>query len=149
MIPVPVLWLHDPTAGEGKSGIGWQLFTRSVEAGTPTAYIDLEFTGTLAPAAADQGRFRAKVLAALWPGYRDAGARAMVVFSALDVPDAATRCAEALPGAVVTVCRTDGIIGTDADVSMDAGGPAEEQDDDRVDEIVDVFLAAAKSWPVP
>jgi adenylylsulfate kinase-like enzyme len=104
--PVPVLLLCGVTA-VGKSTVGYQLFTR-VRAETKAAYVDLAQIGFCRPAPADDPhnhRLRARNLRAMWPAFRDAGARCLVVTGRVDDDAAIHVYANAFPGARFTVCR--------------------------------------------
>lgn len=113
-VPVPVLWLYDPTAleqSQGKSEIGWEIFVQVRKSGAKVAYIDLPHYAFLAPApAADPANrwIKARSIAALWPGFADDGAQCVIVFSSTDGEDVASEWVEAaIPGAVLTFCRVE------------------------------------------
>jgi hypothetical protein len=104
--PVPVLLLCGPTA-VGKSTVGYEVFTR-VRAGIKAAYVDLAQIGFCRPTPVDDPdnhRLKAANLAAMWPAFRDAGARCLIVTGRVN--DAATirAYADALPTMAFTVCR--------------------------------------------
>ncbi|MGA8114733.1 MAG: AAA family ATPase [Actinocatenispora sp.] len=104
--PVPVLFLCGATA-VGKSTVGYDLFTR-IQAQAKAAYVDLAQVGFCGPAPVDDPanhRLRAANLAGLWPTFRDAGARCLVVTGRVE--DAATlrAYAAAFPAMTLTVCR--------------------------------------------
>jgi hypothetical protein len=96
--PGRVLLLCDPTS-VGQSAAGWAVFTALLDAGYPSAYVDLRDIGFLHPA---DDRMRATNLAALWSVFHDAGARHLVVFGAIDDPGPYE---DALPAADLTVHR--------------------------------------------
>jgi hypothetical protein len=102
---VPALMLCGPPA-VGKSTVGYQVFTR-INAAAKAAYVDLAQIGFCRPAPTDDPgnhRLKAANLAAMWPAFRDAGARCLVVTGRVD--DAATLRAytDALPAMDLTVC---------------------------------------------
>jgi hypothetical protein len=146
---VPILWLHDATAGDGKSGIGWELLAGTSRDGVKTAYVDLEYVGAFAPTPADDpGNHRLKIglLAAMWPAYQSEGVRCLVAFTSTGVADVADILRESIPDAVVTTCRADDAetakTQPDAvpDVSVDTTGLG-------VDEVAEAVRAAAGNWP--
>ncbi|MCA2223605.1 adenylyl-sulfate kinase [Nonomuraea aurantiaca] len=105
--PVPVLWFSGATA-VGKSTVGYEVFSQIVRTGVRAAYVDLKQIGALRPAADDDPdghRLKARNLAALWAGYREAEARCLVVSGHADGDDIVRDYAELLPGAALTVCR--------------------------------------------
>jgi hypothetical protein len=104
--PVPVLLLVGTTA-VGKSTVGFQVFT-NVRAEAKAAYVDLAQLGFCRPAPADDPdhhRLKAARLAAMWPAFRDTGARCLIVSGRVN--DAATlgTYTEAFPAMDLTVCR--------------------------------------------
>lgn len=104
--PVPVLLLNGVTA-VGKSTVGYQVFTR-VRAEAKAAYADLAQLGFCRPAPADDPdhhRLKAANLAAMWPAFRDAGARCLVVTGRVNDAAALRTYAEAFPAMDLTVCR--------------------------------------------
>ena len=150
MSAVPILWLHDPTVGDGKSGIGWELFAQTVENGVKTAYIDLEYVGAFAPAPHDDPgnhRLKLRLLAALWPAYQADGVGCLVVFTATGVVQVGAALRDAIPSAVVTTCRTDDA-GTAEAVPRDAEADvhiiATGREDD---EVAARIRTAAGNWP--
>ncbi|MGN9841889.1 adenylyl-sulfate kinase [Nonomuraea sp. H19] len=105
--PVPLLWLSGATA-VGKSTVGYEVFMRVYRTGMRAAYIDVKQIGALRPAAdddADTHRLKARNLAAIWAGYRAAGAQCLVVSGEADSDDTVRGYAELLPGMALTVCR--------------------------------------------
>ena len=150
MSSVPILWLHDATAGDGKSGIGWELLAGTSRDGIKTAYADLEFVGAFAPAPVDDpGNHRLKIglLAAMWPAYQSDGVRCLVAFTSTGVADVADILCESIPDSVVTTCRADDAEtarkppGVVADVSVDTAGL-------DFAEVAQTIRAAARSWPI-
>ena len=149
MSAVPILWLHDVTAGEGKSGIGWELFTGTSRDGIKTAYVDLEYVGAFAPTPVDDpGNHRLKIglLAGMWPAYQFEGVRCLVAFTSTGVADVADILRESIPDSVVTTCRADDAETAKtqpdalADVSVDTTGL-------DFDEVARTVRAAARNWP--
>ncbi|WP_377266834.1 hypothetical protein [Peterkaempfera sp. SMS 1(5)a] len=105
--PAAVLWFSGATA-VGKSTVGYEVFRQVARAGVPVAYLDLKQIGTVRPAADDDPeyhRLKARNLAALWAGYREDGARYLIVSGDADRDDTVSRYADLLPGATLTVCR--------------------------------------------
>jgi hypothetical protein len=90
--------------GVGKSTAGFRVFLRALRAGLTAGYLDVDQLSIVGPRPADH-HVRAQQLAAVWHGYRRAGARVAVVTGPL--PGEAVRrvYAGALPGATLTVCR--------------------------------------------
>jgi len=104
--PVPVLMLCG-AAAVGKSTVGYEVFTR-VGSNIKAAYIDLAQIGFCHPAPADDPdhhRLKAANLAAMWPAFRDAGARCLVVTGRVNDAAAIRAYADALSGMTLTVCR--------------------------------------------
>jgi hypothetical protein len=146
---VPILWLHDATAGDGKSGIGWELLAGTSRDGVKTAYVDLEYVGAFAPTPVDDpGNHRLKIglLAAMWPAYRSDDVRCLVAFTSTGVADVADILHESIPDSVVTTCRADDAETAKtppdavADVSVDVTGL-------DFDEVAERVRAAARNWP--
>ncbi|GAA5190312.1 hypothetical protein GCM10023322_45150 [Rugosimonospora acidiphila] len=103
----PVLWVCRPPA-VGKSTVGYEIFTQVNGSGVKAAYVDLAQIGFCRPApAGDPGnhRLKARNLGALWPMYRDAGARCLVVTGAVHRPETVRAYADAVPGTALTLCR--------------------------------------------
>jgi hypothetical protein len=99
----PVLWLCGVT-GVGKSTVGFQLYLRTLTAGTPAAYLDLDQIDLRGPGPADH-HLRAGTTAALWRNFRRAGARALVIVGPVPDADTVRLYADALAPAMLTVCR--------------------------------------------
>jgi hypothetical protein len=146
---VPILWLHDATAGDGKSGIGWELLALTSRDGVKTAYVDLEYVGAFAPTPVDDpGNHRLKIglLAAMWPAYQSEGVRCLVAFTSTGVADVAHILRESIPESVVTTCRVDDAETAKAqpdavaDVSVDRAGL-------DVAGVAEQVRAAARNWP--
>jgi hypothetical protein len=73
-----------------------------------TGFIDAAQVGFRRPAPpGDPGNhaLRARNIAAMWPGFRDAGARCLVVVGEIPDQDTLDRYAAALPAMRLTVCR--------------------------------------------
>ncbi|MGN6697684.1 MAG: AAA family ATPase [Thermomicrobiales bacterium] len=104
---IPFLWLCGPS-GVGKSSVGWELFTQVRAAGVTAAYLDTDQIGFCRPEPQDDPdhyALRARNVAALWPNFLAAGARAMIVSGILETPDGVRLFTEAVPGAAVTIVR--------------------------------------------
>lgn len=96
----PVLLVVGPTA-VGKSTVGWGVLSTLWQRGVTAAYVDVDQLGFSAPETGLQ--LKAENLARVWQGYRDAGARALVVV-ARGAPDAYE---QALAGEDVTTVHLD------------------------------------------
>lgn len=107
MAPTPVLWVCGPPC-VGKSVVGWELFSRLTGAGVKAAYVDLAQIGFFRPAPEDDPdnhRIRARNLAAMWPTFRGAGVRCLVMAGGVEQRDVVASYALALPGTALTMCR--------------------------------------------
>ncbi|MEU1394093.1 MULTISPECIES: hypothetical protein [unclassified Nonomuraea] len=103
--PLPLLWLTGPT-GAGKSSAGWEIFDRLGRSGVKAAFLDADQIGLCHPAPeGGPHRLRARNLAALWPGFRRAGMRCLVLAGFVDTPEEVGEYTALLPGAAFTVCR--------------------------------------------
>ncbi|MBN6051091.1 adenylyl-sulfate kinase, partial [Nonomuraea sp. RK-328] len=105
--PIPVLWICG-AAGVGKSTVGFEIYLQIVRSGTRAAYVDLQQIGFLHPTAEndpDNHQVKAANLAALWPVFRNAGTRCLVISGHVGHPDIIRRYADLLPGTALTVCR--------------------------------------------
>jgi adenylylsulfate kinase-like enzyme len=103
----PILLLCGAT-GVGKSTVGFEVYLRTLHAGSTAAYIDLDQIGFCRPApAGDTGNHQVKArnLAALWQTYRAAGAQCLIAVGPVENDAAAKVYADALPGAAITLCR--------------------------------------------
>ncbi|GAA0936779.1 hypothetical protein [Nonomuraea longicatena] len=98
---LPLLWFTGATA-VGKSTVGYQVFRHLYGTGTRTAYLDLRQIAALP--AADR-RLKAANLAAVWAGFRAAGARRLVVSGEADTGETIGRYTDALTDLTPTVCR--------------------------------------------
>ncbi|QFY09983.1 hypothetical protein GBF35_28065 [Nonomuraea phyllanthi] len=106
-VPVPVLWLGGATA-VGKSTVGYEIFMQVYRTGVRAAYVDVKQIGALRPVAdddVDSHSLKARNLAAIWAGYRAAGAQCLIVSGEADSDDVVRGYAELLPGAALTVCH--------------------------------------------
>jgi adenylylsulfate kinase-like enzyme len=104
---VPVLWVCGPS-GVGKTSVGYALFSQLSQAGTATAFVDLDQLGLCYPAPDDDrrhNRLKARNLGAAWSAFQAAGARCLVVSGLVDNAEEVRRHADALPGSDLTVCR--------------------------------------------
>ncbi|WP_214411222.1 hypothetical protein [Sphaerisporangium fuscum] len=102
-----MLWLCGATAA-GKSAVGYEIFTQVHRTGVRAAYVDVKQIGALRPVADDDvggHRLKARNLAAIWAGYRAAGARCLIVSGEADSGDTIRAYAELPPGTASTVCR--------------------------------------------
>jgi adenylylsulfate kinase-like enzyme len=102
----PILLLCGPT-GVGKSAVGFDLYRRTLRAGSTAAYVDLDQIGFCRPApAGDPSNHRVKTrnLAAMWQTYRAAGAQCLVAVGPVENDAAAQAYAAALPRAAMTLC---------------------------------------------
>jgi hypothetical protein len=103
----PVLWLCGPS-GVGKTSVGYEIFDQLSDAGTATAYVDLDQLGLCYPAPDDDPgnhRVKARNLGEVWSGFRAAGAQCLVVSGLVDDAEEVRRHADLLPGTALTVCR--------------------------------------------
>jgi hypothetical protein len=104
---VPFLWLCG-ASGVGKSSVGWELFCQLNDAGVKSAYFDFDQIGFCRPAPDDDPenhRVKARNLAVMWPNFRAAGARCLVVSGIVNSHKAIRMHADAVPGLALTVCR--------------------------------------------
>jgi len=77
----PVLWINGPVA-IGKSTVAFEIFRQLSDAGIKTAFIDLDQVNLCYPAPEDDPlnyAVRAAGLAAVWPTFREAGVRCVVI----------------------------------------------------------------------
>ncbi|WP_062215433.1 hypothetical protein [Streptomyces sp. NBRC 109706] len=106
--PVPVLWVCG-ASGVGKSEVAFAIFSRLFGAGVKAAYQDLAQLGFLgpvpAPADAAAHRLRARGLAAVWPNYRAAGARCLILAGDIADPETVRDYAAAVPEGRFTLVR--------------------------------------------
>ena len=103
----PVLVLCGAT-GVGKSTAGFEVYRRTLRAGSAAAYVDLDQIGFCRPVpAGDTGghRIKARNLAAMWHTYRAAGAQCLIASGPVESEAAAQAYAGALPRAAITLCR--------------------------------------------
>ncbi|MEV3981017.1 hypothetical protein [Nonomuraea sp. NPDC049758] len=104
-VPVPLVWFSGATAA-GKSTVGYEVFSRVHRSGVRAAYVDLRQISALRPSTEEEGRrLRARGLAALWDGYRAAGAGCLVVSGGADSDETVRACTRLLPGLTPTVFR--------------------------------------------
>jgi hypothetical protein len=104
---IPFLWICGPS-GVGKSTVGWELFTLVRAAGVTAAYLDTDQIGFCRPEPRDDPdhyTLRSRNVAALWPNFLAAGARAVIVSGILETPDGVRLFTAAVPGAAVTIVR--------------------------------------------
>jgi adenylylsulfate kinase-like enzyme len=103
----PVLVLCG-ASGVGKSTAGFEVYRRTLRAGSCAAYVDLDQVGFCRPVpAGDTGghRVKARNLAAMWHTYRAAGAQCLIASGPVESEAAAQAYAGALPRAAITLCR--------------------------------------------
>jgi len=103
----PVLVLCGAT-GVGKSTAGFEVYRRTLRAGSAAAYVDLDQVGFCRPLpAGDTGghRVKARNLAAMWQTYRAAGAQRLIASGPVESEAAVKAYADALPRAAITLCR--------------------------------------------
>jgi hypothetical protein len=104
---IPFLWICGPS-GVGKSSVGWEVFSQVRAAGVTAAYLDTDQIGFCRPeppSDPDHYVLRSRNVAALWPNFLAAGARAMIVSGILETPDGVRLFTQAVPGASVTIVR--------------------------------------------
>ncbi|MFI6181484.1 hypothetical protein ACIA8R_38575 [Nonomuraea sp. NPDC051191] len=102
---VPLLWFSGATAA-GKSTVGYEVFGRVHRSGVRAAYVDLRQIAALRPSSEDERRrLKAHNLAALWDGYRAAGAACLIVSGEADSDETVRDCTRLLPGLAPTVFR--------------------------------------------
>ncbi|HXS65237.1 MAG TPA: hypothetical protein VN767_20480 [Streptosporangiaceae bacterium] len=104
-----ILLLCGPT-GAGKSTIGWEIYVRTVGAGSAAAYLDLGQVGFCRPG---QGNLEVKArnLASVWQNYRAAGAQCLVAVGPVENGAVAEAYAAALPDASLTLARLHAEVG--------------------------------------
>ncbi|GAB2944691.1 AAA family ATPase [Nonomuraea fastidiosa] len=102
--PVPLLWFTGATA-VGKSTVAYEVFRHIVETGARAAYVDLKQIATLRPASGDLRDLKARNLAALWAGYRAAGATYLIVCGEADTDETVRDYTRRLSDVTPTVCR--------------------------------------------
>lgn len=102
---MPVLWLCGPP-GVGKTAVGWEIYSELVRSGVQTGYVDVDQLGMCYPEPADdpgRHRMKARNLNSVIAGYRDAGARCVVVSGVVDARHGVRR--DELTQVALTVCR--------------------------------------------
>ncbi|MFJ7949662.1 hypothetical protein ACIQ6K_39690 [Streptomyces sp. NPDC096354] len=97
-----VVWLCGPS-GVGKSSVGWEMFGQLSRSGVTTGFLDLDQIGLLRDGSTH--RVRARNLAAVWPNFRAAGARCLVLAGYVDTVDEVREYTDRLPDAALTLCR--------------------------------------------
>ncbi|MGI8869648.1 MAG: AAA family ATPase [Mycobacteriales bacterium] len=108
-VPVPFLWLSG-AAGVGKSTVAFEIFARLRSAGVPVARVELDDIGYLRqdPAADPGGHLlQARNLASMWPNFRAAGARGLIVSGVVSNREDIDRYRDAVPNARLTLCRLE------------------------------------------
>jgi hypothetical protein len=84
------------------------MFAQVQAAGVTAAYLDTDQIGFCRPEPQDDPDhyvLRSRNVAALWPNFLAAGARAMIVSGILETPDGVRLFTAAVPGATVTIVR--------------------------------------------
>ena len=102
-----ILLITGPT-GVGKSTIGFAVYLRYLRAGLTAGYVDLGqigFVSARGPGDPGQHWLKAQNLAAMWQNYHAAGARHLVATGRVDSEAALRTYRDALPAAVITLCR--------------------------------------------
>lgn len=98
----PLLWLCGPS-GVGKSAVAWAIYSGVSDA----AYVDTDQLGMCYPARAEDpgnDRLMAANVAAMWPNFRRAGARCLIVSGCIDTPDLVPTYT-AIPYTTATIVR--------------------------------------------
>lgn len=96
------------TVGAGKTAVAEEISTLFYEADVPHAAIDLDWLCQLYPAPPGDPycqELMFRNLAAVWPHYRDGGARYLILARVLESRGQLPRYEEAVPGAAITVVR--------------------------------------------
>ena len=76
---IPFLWLCGPS-GAGKSAVGYEIFQQVYRSGIKASFMDFDQLGLCYPSPADDPHnhhVKAQNLA-VWPTYRNAGARCLI-----------------------------------------------------------------------
>lgn len=98
-----VLWFYGADA-VGKSVVGWEAYSQLVDRGTAAAYVDTDYLGFCHPRPDDPAELVAGNLAAVWAGFREAGADVLVVSGILVTPLHRNLFEAALKGSHFTAC---------------------------------------------
>jgi len=102
---VPVLIISG-SMGAGKTTVLSEASDLLVESGIPHGAIDLDWLGVMHPPQGAHGeRLVFANLAAVWPHYRSAGARRLLVACAVEDRAELQHYRRAIPGAEIVVCR--------------------------------------------
>jgi molybdopterin-guanine dinucleotide biosynthesis protein len=104
---VPLLWLCGPS-GVGKSTVGWAIFTQLTRSGIKAAYVDADQLGLCYPTPTgdpENNQVKAGNLSVIWPNFRAAGIRCLIVSGCVDAADEMRTYTSRLRDADVTVCR--------------------------------------------
>jgi adenylylsulfate kinase-like enzyme len=100
-----VMWLYGSTA-VGKSTVAWAVFTRLLQDGTKTAYLDLQQLGFFGgPDGASHHALQAANVAALWGCFHADGATHLVLSGSAETVDQVQLYRELLPTATLTMHR--------------------------------------------
>lgn len=104
---VPFLWLYGAD-GVGKTSVGAEILLQLTSAATPTAFVDFDWFGLCRPVPEDDPdnhRLKARNLGSVWENFAAAGARCVVAAGVVENRVTADMYANAIPGAVLTLCR--------------------------------------------
>ena len=95
----PFLSLCGPT-GVGKSSVGFEIFMQVYRSGIKAAYIDFDPVGLCYPQPADDPdnhHVKALNLGAVWPIYREAGARCLIASGTVESREGVRRYGQTTP----------------------------------------------------
>jgi hypothetical protein len=106
LVTAPLVWLIGPS-GVGKSTIGYEMFTQLYRRMVKVAYVDLDQVGLCYPQPANDPnnhRVKAANLGQVWPTYRAAGARCLIVCGGAEraelIPDYLAKVPDTTPTVV-------------------------------------------------
>lgn len=99
---VPVLILSG-SMGAGKTAVMGEISDLLADAGVAHATLDFDCLAQVHPRAPDGFAFQN--LKAIWPNYRDAGVTRLVIAAAVERRTELACYCDAIPGAVLAVCR--------------------------------------------
>ena len=94
--------------GCGKSAVGYEIFMQVYRSGVKAGFLDFDQVGLCYPTPADDPvnhRVKAQNLAAVWPTYRVAGARCLIVVGSVTSRETVLLYAGKVPGTDLTLCR--------------------------------------------
>jgi len=104
---IPFLWLCGPS-GVGKSAVGYEIFQQVYRSGIKASFMDFDQLGLCYPSPADDPHnhhVKAQNLAAVWPAYRNAGARCLIAVGGVTSRETVLRYADKVPDTDLTLCR--------------------------------------------